>query len=108
MKNKKILFLSSRLPYPPIGGDRLKNYYLLKILTKHFKVHLVSIAEEEIPKEFYTWANEIKLSYKIFKTPKYKFYLNTLKSLINFYPLQVNYYYFQDIQTFRERLHNKR
>lgn len=100
MKNKKILFLSSRLPYPPIGGDRLKNYYLLKILTKHFKVHLVSIAEEEIPKEFYTWANEIKLSYKIFKTPKYKFYLNTLKSLINFYPLQVNYYYFQDIQKY--------
>ena len=55
---KKLLFLSSRLPYPPIGGDRLKNISFLKILSKQFKVHLVSIVEEEIDKNFYKWADE--------------------------------------------------
>jgi hypothetical protein len=50
MREEKILFLSSRLPYPPIGGDRLKNYWLLKILSKHFKVHLVSITDQDVCK----------------------------------------------------------
>ncbi len=95
---KKILFLSSRLPYPPVGGDRLKNYWLLKILSKHFKVHLVSITDQDVPKEFYDWANDLGLSYKIFQKNKKQFYLNTLKGIItNRLPLQVNYYYFKDI-----------
>jgi glycosyltransferase involved in cell wall biosynthesis len=97
----KIFFLSSRLPYPPIGGDRLKNYWLLKILTKHFKVHLVSITDQNVPKEFYDWANDLGLSYKIFQKNKKQFYLNTLKGLTtNRFPLQVNYYYFSDVQKY--------
>ena len=98
---KRILFLTSRLPYPPIGGDRLKNYRLLKILTKHFKVHLVSITDQNVPKEFYDWANDLGLSYKIFQKNKKQFYLNTLKGLTtNRLPLQVNYYYFSDVQKY--------
>jgi len=99
-EKKKVLFLSSRLPYPPIGGDRLKNYWLLKILSKHFKVHLVSIAEEDIPPEFYKWANSIGITYKIFKKPKWRFYFNAFRGLFNKLPLQVNYYYFDDIKDY--------
>lgn len=97
---RRILFLSSRLPYPPIGGDRLKNYWLLNILSKHFKVHLVSIAEEDIPLEFYDWTESIGITYKIFRKPKWKFYLNVFKCLFNNQPLQVNYYYFGDIKRY--------
>ncbi|AIH04366.1 glycosyltransferase [Thermodesulfobacterium commune] len=100
VNKQKILFLSSRLPYPPIGGDRLKNYWLLKILSKHFKAHLVSIVEEEIPKEFYDWTNEIGITFKLFPKRKTQFYLNALKSLYNGLPLQVNYYYFKDVQQY--------
>jgi len=96
----KILFMSSRLPYPPIGGDRLKNYWLLNILSKHFKVHLVSIAEEDIPLEFYDWAESIGITYKIFRKPKWKFYLNAFKGLFNNLPLQVNYYYFSNVKRY--------
>jgi glycosyltransferase involved in cell wall biosynthesis len=102
----KLLFLSSRLPYPPIGGDRLKNYWLLKILSKHFKVHLVSITDQEPTKEFYDWANDLGLSYKIFQKNKKQFYLNTLKGLItNGLPLQVNYYYFKDMQGYIDSIY---
>jgi len=101
MTKRKLLLLSSRIPYPPIGGDRLKNYWLLKILSKHFKVHLVSITDQEPAKEFYDWANDLGLSYKIFQKNKKQFYLNTLKGLItNGHPLQVNYYYFTDVQEY--------
>ncbi len=102
----KILFLSSRLPYPPIGGDRLKNYWLLKILSKHFKVHLVSITDKEVPKEFHEWANGLGISYKIFQKRQELFYTNTLKGLItNRLPLQVNYYYFNDIQNYVDKIY---
>jgi len=106
MTKRKLLFLSSRLPYPPIGGDRLKNYWLLKILSKHFKVHLVSITDQDVPKEFYDWANDLGLSYKIFQKNKKQFYLNTLKGLItNGLPLQVNYYYFKDMQGYIDSIY---
>ena len=103
---KKLLFLSSRLPYPPIGGDRLKSYWLLKILSKHFKVHLVSLTDTKAPKEFYEWAKEIGLSYKIFQKRKRQFYFNSLKGLmINKLPLQVNYYYFKEVQDYINELY---
>jgi len=104
---KKILFLSSRLPYPPIGGDRLKNYWLLKILSKNFKVHLVSLTEEDVPLEFYKWADSIGITYKIFRKPKWRFYFNALKSLFNKLPLQVNYYYFSDIKKYIDSIYKE-
>ena len=97
---KKVLFFTSRLPYPPIGGDRLKNYWLLKILSKHFKVHLVSITDRNIPQEFYKWANELGITYKLFPKSKKDHFISTLKSLWNKEPLQVNYYYFKDVQNY--------
>jgi len=101
MRPKKILFLSSRLPYPPIGGDRLRNYWLLKILSKHYKVHLVSISEDgEIPDDFYKWLENHGITYKIFIYPKWKFYINTLKGSFNKLPLQVNHYYFNEVQNY--------
>ena len=105
---KKILFLSSRLPYPPVGGDRLKNYWLLKILSKHFKVHLVSITDQDVPKEFYDWVNDLGLTYKIFQKDKRQFYLNTLKGFFtNTLPLQVNYYYFKDVQKYIDEIYQE-
>ncbi len=101
----KLLFLSSRLPYPPIGGDRLKNYWLLKILSKYYKIHLVSIVEgTEIPAGFYDFASQIKISYKLFPKRKISFYFNTLKGLLSNEPLQVNYYYFDDVQKYIDEI----
>jgi len=105
---KKILFLTSRLPYPPVGGDRLKNYWLLRILSKHFKVHLVSITNQDVPKEFCAWANDLGLTYKLFQKDKRQFYFNTLKGFFtNTLPLQVNYYYFKDVQNYIDQIYQE-
>jgi sugar transferase (PEP-CTERM/EpsH1 system associated) len=42
MKRLNILFLLPRYPFPLIGGDRVKPYYLLKHLAKHHNVTLVT------------------------------------------------------------------
>jgi glycosyltransferase involved in cell wall biosynthesis len=97
---KKILFITSRLPYPPVGGDRLKSYWSLNILSRYFNVHLVSITECKVPAEFYEWANKIGITYKIFKKSKIKSYFNAFKGLFKNLPLQVSYYYFNDIQKY--------
>lgn len=101
MKNRKsLLFITSRLPCPPIGGDRLRNYWTLKLLAKHFNVHLVSITEEPPQRDFLEWTKNIGIFYKIFQEKKIFFYLNSLKFFINRKPLQVNYYFFKHIKKY--------
>ena len=106
-KKIKVLFLSSRLPYPPVGGDRLKNHWLLKILSRHFKVHLVSIAEEPVPEEFFYWAKKINLDFKIFYKKKPVFILNALKGVFSGgSPIQVSYYYFRDVKDYIKKIYS--
>jgi len=98
---RKILFLTSRLPYPPIGGDRLRAYWLLNILAKHFKIHLVSISEGSInAEEFENFAKDMGITYKLFPKKKLNLYLNALKTSLNKLPLQVNYYYFKELKEY--------
>ncbi len=41
----RILFLSHRFPYPPIGGDRVKAYHLLRHLASWADVDVISLDE---------------------------------------------------------------
>ena len=41
----RILFLSHRFPFPPIGGDRVKAYHLLRHLSRVASVDLISLDE---------------------------------------------------------------
>lgn len=102
---KKVLFLTSRLPYPPIGGDRLKNYWMLNILSKYFNVHLVSITDKNVPKDFYDWVNHLGISYKIFKKSKIDSYINALRFITKSLPIQVNYYFYKEIKSYVDSIY---
>ena len=97
---KKILFIAPRLPYPPISGYNLKNYWLLQILSKHYIVHLVCITDEHVPSDFHSWAEKIGITYKLFPKKRIDFYLKSAKSIFNKLPIQVNYYSFQDVKEY--------
>ncbi|MCX7738943.1 MAG: hypothetical protein N2Z80_05980 [Hydrogenothermaceae bacterium] len=99
-KRSTVLFISPRLPYPPVGGDRLKNYWLLKILTKHFDVHLVSLTDTDVPVEFYKFAEENGFSCRIFKKNKLSYYANAFKGIFSNKPIQINYYFFKDVKAY--------
>lgn len=101
---KKLLFLASRIPYPLIGGDRIKNYHLIKILSKYFDLNLVIISNEELSKDGEDFLKEHTKSFKIFKKNKFQFLFALAKSLFNKKPLQVNYYYFGDVQRYIDAL----
>ncbi|MCX7879744.1 MAG: glycosyltransferase family 4 protein [Ignavibacteria bacterium] len=89
-----------RMPYPTIGGDRLKNYHLLKILKKYFEIDLIVLADEKYSEESEVFIKQHSSSYKIFYFPKYRLYLNALKSFLNRKPLQSNFYYFKKLKRY--------
>lgn len=89
-----------RVPFPPIGGDNIKNYNLLQILSNHFKIDLVVIQYEEIASDYEDKIKQFVDELKIFKFPKIFFRFNALKGLINKYPAQVNFYFFKKAQEY--------
>jgi glycosyltransferase involved in cell wall biosynthesis len=103
-RKKKLLLLTSRLPYPLVGGDRIKNYHLIKILSKYFDIYLVSITNESIDKKGLDFLEKYTFHYKIFKKSKLDMILSTFKTFFNNKPLQVNYYYFNDIKKYINNL----
>jgi len=97
---KKILLLASRLPYPPISGAKLKNYNLIKILSKKYDIFLVIITDEILDKKSVEFLNMYTKHYKFFRKNKINFIYSSSKTLFNRLPLQVNYYYFRDVQKY--------
>ncbi|MCT7520533.1 glycosyltransferase [Aliarcobacter cryaerophilus] len=97
---KKLMLISSRFPFPPIGGDRLKNYNLIKILSKSYDIHFVSLIDRDLNKEDIEFCKRYCKEYKIFKKSKISSIISTAKSIFNRKPLQVNYYYFSDVQKY--------
>jgi len=101
---KKLLLIASRVPYPITSGDKIKSYNFLKILSNNYQISLVIITDEGPTVEAIRELEKFTVKLKIFVKPKIKFYLNTLKFIVNRLPLQVNYYYFKDVQKYIDRL----
>ncbi len=43
----KVLFLTSRLPFPPHRGDRVRTFHFLKTLARDHEVHLISFIQSD-------------------------------------------------------------
>lgn len=94
----KILFLTSRLPFPPVGGDKLRTFNFIKHLSRKHEVTLLSFieTEEELKniddyKKYYSKLITIKL-------PKLSSYINCLVGIISNKPLQIFYYQSNDMR----------
>lgn len=88
----KILFLTSRLPFPPVGGDKLRTYNFIQHLHKKHELTLISFIENEhelsqINQYRHTFDKIITI-----KLPVIKSYQNCLLGLTTTIPLQVHYY----------------
>jgi len=41
-----LLFLTQRIPYPPIKGEKIRPYHILQHLRQHFSVHLGTLVDD--------------------------------------------------------------
>jgi glycosyltransferase involved in cell wall biosynthesis len=89
----KILLLLTRYPYPPIGGDKLKSYNLVKILSKNYNLKVIIITDEILTNEIKTFLMENTSSYVIYKKHKLLCMCHALRGVFKNEPIQVSYYY---------------
>ena len=68
----KILFISTRYPFPIFGGDKLRSFSILKFLSKKNQVDLVCLGTRDEMQKKLTFCRNIKI-----------FHLNFLSRIIN-------------------------
>jgi len=100
----KIIYLTSRFPYPINKGDKLRSYYQIKELSKSHEIHLISLSEKSISEKNILAINKYCKSITIYKMDFFKRIFNLFKTLFNNKPFQVNYFYHYSIQ---KKLNNK-
>lgn len=89
---KKILVLTPRFPFPVIGGDRLRIYFLCKELSKSYDLTLLSLCESKDEMEMDVSSDTVFSSVSRVLQPKWKSYFNCLLAIPTKTPLQIAYY----------------
>lgn len=89
---KKVLVLTTRFPYPVIGGDRLRIYNVCRELAKKHELTLLSLCETKEEMEMEIPNDNVFTNIERVYLPKWKSYLNCLRHFVFGIPLQVSYY----------------
>ncbi|MCJ7508290.1 MAG: glycosyltransferase, partial [candidate division Zixibacteria bacterium] len=105
-EHMKILYLTPRFPYPPDRGDKLKEFNLIKYLSKNNSISLLSFAEKK-EEDFITYLKDYCEKVHIIPRSKYEGYLKAIFSLFTFQPLQVAYYWSRRMKNLFEDLREK-
>lgn len=87
----RILFLTSRLPYPPLRGDKVRTYNFLRALAGHHEVDLISFVQgaEEL-----SYVSELRpmCNVKTVCLSRARSFANMLRGVVSAVPFQVLYY----------------
>jgi sugar transferase (PEP-CTERM/EpsH1 system associated) len=103
----RILALTPRLPYPPVGGDKLRAYEFIARLAAKHDVHLISFVESEAEAEHARAlaARHPKMKVEWLVQTPWRSRLHTLLGVASSLPLQVHYYRSRRMRALvRERL----
>ena len=65
---RKLLFLTPQLPYPPISGGTIKSWKLIEFLSKEYKVFIGYFlkGEDELHVSTFEENRSIKLAFSLF------------------------------------------
>ncbi len=104
----KLLFLTSRFPFPLEKGDKLRAYYLIKSLSKHFDIYLFAINETAVPQKDLDELKPFCKAIEVGIVNKFSSVLSIAKNTFNKnIPFQVAYFYdekaMQQLSAFTEK-----
>jgi polysaccharide biosynthesis protein PslH len=100
----RILFITSRFPYPLNKGDKLRVFFQLKYLTERNEVHLVAINENKVSNKHLEALSPFCKSIHIFVLPLHKRIIQLFLSPLRKIPLQVAFFYNYGIKKEIEQL----
>ncbi|MDE2367966.1 MAG: glycosyltransferase [Burkholderiales bacterium] len=89
---KRLLFVTSRFPYPPIGGDRLRVFHLARLLAREFDVEMLGLgsASESEVRAFCEETGAVRA--RAIAHGRWRMLLGAARALIRGLPLQVGYF----------------
>ena len=94
----KLIYLTSRFPYPINKGDKLRSFHQIKELSKQNDIYLISLSEIKVPKSSIKQLDKYCKSVYVYHISLINRIFNLFKTLINNRPFQVNYFYHHKIQ----------
>jgi len=89
----KILFLTSRFPFPLEKGDKLRAFYQIAELSRKNEVILASVSDEEVLPEHMDVLKPFCRRILIHTLSKGKQVSNLARALVNGHPFQVEYFF---------------
>ncbi|RKY76379.1 TIGR03087 family PEP-CTERM/XrtA system glycosyltransferase [candidate division KSB1 bacterium] len=94
----RILFLTPRLPFPPVGGDKLRVFNFIKHLSRNHKIALISfIADPDEANYLIEYASLLE-RVKTVLLSKEKSYSNACRGILSPKPFQIHYYYLKKMR----------
>lgn len=98
MKTRKsLLVLSSRIPYPLVGGDRIRIYNFGKHLSADYDIDLLALHNGRVEGQ---WLEALRKAFRkvvLFPVHRHQLISNAFRGLVSNKPLQESYYKFDDV-----------
>lgn len=90
---KRLLVMTSRVPWPLEKGDKLRIYHQLRAMKDEVEICLCCLSEGSVSKEDREALGEICHRLEIVELSKIKVYINLIRALFSDRPYQVHYFF---------------
>jgi glycosyltransferase involved in cell wall biosynthesis len=98
VSKKKLLIIVPRLPYPLNSGGRIAIFDTIKSFSVRYELVLVIVDDDKDNYKYINVFREFSNEIHFFTKKKRYFIINAIKGLLQGKPLQVGYFYFQELQ----------
>jgi len=88
----KLAVILSRFPYPLEKGDKLRAYYQIKELSKHYKITLFAMTESTVSPNDYDELAELCDKIHVYKLNRLEMFFQLVYCVFNDHPFQVGYF----------------
>ncbi len=98
-----ILVISSRLPYPLVGGDRIRIFNFGKYLSRYHNLDLLALHEGALDPDMIEQVQKVFRHVIVFPYPRLRYSLNAIRGLLQGEALQVAYYKFAAVNSWLDQ-----
>lgn len=92
-KKPVLAVILSRFPFPLEKGDKLRAYYQIKDLSKHFDIELICISDQKVSLENQSQLSDYCKNIHVFQLRKLGIVWSLFTGLFSKKPFQVHYFY---------------
>ena len=92
MTKQKLIFITSRFPFPLEKGDKLRAYYLIKGLSEYYEIYLIALDENDISLDQKTALSPYTKEIHDFTLNQSARIFRLFLGFFNSKPFQINYF----------------